>query len=393
MYHAVSAISIACQLGPFGTLTMPISTADAATILRQEAMKAAIGPLDRRWEQRIEKLSQLCAEGISSTHIAFLGTAILAKSVSTDVDLFAIKPKHAPENPNAYSARSLCHSVLVPLAAELGINLGVTGREPLNNQPYFRMTSLGDGTPVHARGRDAFDYMLSLVQHLQAMRSVVAARTALRAFVAVRQRYLPSYLQDSSDASISPNRLLDCIQRLVATESENGSRAQAVVAGIFDVVIGFERVESGRINDPSRRHPGDVCIRSVEGGWEKAVEVRDKPVRIADVHIFAMKCVQMGVKDAAVVMASTAQENLDEVELGLWAEKYGIGLTLFYGWTVFVEQALFWAAAPKPVAALAAVSRIHARLIAVEASPAAVVQWNALVSELHEVTDAAAKSP
>jgi hypothetical protein len=46
----------------------------------------------------------------------------------------------------------LCHSVLVPLSAELGFSLGVTGREPLNNQPYFRMTRLDDGTPVHAGG-------------------------------------------------------------------------------------------------------------------------------------------------------------------------------------------------------------------------------------------------
>ena len=50
------------------------------------------------------------------------------------------------------SADSGCHSVLVPAAAELGISLGVTGREPLNNQPYFRMTRLGDNQPVHAGG-------------------------------------------------------------------------------------------------------------------------------------------------------------------------------------------------------------------------------------------------
>ena len=54
----------------------------------------------------------------------------------------------------------------MPVAAELGISLGVTGREPLNNQPYFRMTRLGDETPVHGRGRAAFDYMLELVGEL-----------------------------------------------------------------------------------------------------------------------------------------------------------------------------------------------------------------------------------
>jgi hypothetical protein len=47
-------------------------------------------------------------------------------------------PKHAPGNDNAFSARALAENVLVPLSAELGISLGVTGRQPLNNQPYFR---------------------------------------------------------------------------------------------------------------------------------------------------------------------------------------------------------------------------------------------------------------
>ena len=58
--------------------------------------------------------------------------------------------------------------MLVPLSAELGFNIGVTGREPLNNQPYFRMTRLGDDTPVHEKGRAAFAFMLELVESCQA---------------------------------------------------------------------------------------------------------------------------------------------------------------------------------------------------------------------------------
>ena len=75
---------------------------------------------------------------------------MIAKAMRLDVDLFAIKPLHAHDNPNAFSARSLCHAVLVPLAADLAISIGVTGREPLNNQPYFRMTRLGDNTDQRA---------------------------------------------------------------------------------------------------------------------------------------------------------------------------------------------------------------------------------------------------
>jgi hypothetical protein len=79
-------------------------------------------------------------------------------------------PNLARANANAYSARTLCHTVLVPLAAELGFNIGVTGREPLNNKPYLRMTRLGDDTPVHQGGRAPFLFMLELVEELASAR-------------------------------------------------------------------------------------------------------------------------------------------------------------------------------------------------------------------------------
>ncbi len=358
---------------------MKLSADTAAAVLRAEADQATAGPLDAAWVERVERLSRLCAEGVSATHIAFLGTSMLAKAVNAGVDLFAIKPKHAEGNANAYSARSLCHSVLVPAAAELGIDIGVTGREPLNNQPYFRMTRLGDGTPVHPGGRAAFDHMVSLVNELQAMKSMASARAALRAFIAVRRKYQPRYSSAVGDVKVTPDSLAACIARLVAEDSEGGARAQAVVAGMFDVFAGVERVESGRINDPSRKYPGDVCVRLAEGnGWEKSVEVRDKPVRMADVHIFGKKCANMGVREAAIVMASPSQERLDDRSLAQWAGDFGLGLTLFYGWATFVDQALFWAPIPKPLAAAQAVTTIEARLVAVEASPEAVATWQEL---------------
>ena len=89
--------------------------------------------------------------------------------------------------------------------------------------------------------------------------------------------------------------------------SEGGRLAQAVVAGLMDTFAGPERVESGRVNDPSRRHPGDVCVRAVDADvWEKAFEIRDKPVSMSDVQIFGDKCVSMGAREAAVVAVEMA---------------------------------------------------------------------------------------
>jgi len=354
----------------------------ASKLVRDEAANVEKEPIDAAWKVKIEKLSQLCEDGISKTHIAFLATAILAKAMDRTVDLYAIKPKHARANANAYSARTLCHSVIVPLAAELGFNIGVTGREPLNNQPYFRMTRLGDETPVHEKGRAAFAFMLELVGELAKLTTTEAhAREALRAFVAVRRGYLPKYAEKEGDAQVTSEQLAAAIKALVLDGSEGGKRAQAVAAGLLDVFAGAERVESGRINDPSRKYPGDVCIMSAteeEDEWDKAFEVRDKPVAASDVQIFANKCIAMGVREAAVVMVSDKQTTLNAEALSAWANERGLSLTLFHGWNGFIEQALFWADIPKQDGARQAVAFIRDRLQGVEASPEAITLWDKL---------------
>lgn len=363
-------------------MAIKIDKAAAAKVLRAEVAAAVAGPVDQGWRNKIERLSQLCEKCGIRTHVAFMGTALLAKSVDQRVDLFAVKPTHAVDNPNAYSARPLGHSVLVPLAAELGFSLGVTGREPLNNQPYFRMVRLGDDTPVRGGGRAAFDYMVELVRELQELQTEQEARAALRAFIAVRSAYVPKYADAAKSGAITPEALIGAVRALVSENSEGGRRAQAVAAGLFDVFAGPERVESGRINDPSRHYPGDVNVRSADdpAKIEKSIEVRDKPVSAADVQLFGNKCVAMNVQEAAVLMVAEAQSALDISRLTEWAKERGLGLTLFYGWAEFIDQVLFWSEQPKPIGATAAIAFVRDRLISVEASPEAVETWQSLIA-------------
>jgi hypothetical protein len=365
-------------------MTLRINTKDAEAILRAAAASGA--PIDTAWERDVERLSQLCEDGISKTHIAFLATSLLAKVVELRVDLRAIKPKHSSDNPNAYSARSLCHGVVVPLSAELGFSLGVSGREPLNNQPYFRMTALGDNTPVHPGGRAAFDFMMDLVDRAQRL-SVPAAQKALAAFIAVRRRYQRSYASADTSEAVSPDALVNAITTLVSADSEGGRRAQAVVTGLLDVVFGAGRVHSGRINDPSRHFPGDVAVMENDQAdgrrdiCEKAFEVRDKPVRFSDVAVFGRTCIDRGVREAAMVLLSNAQPPIELDEVRHWADTIGISVTLFLGWDSFVEQCLFWASPPTRDASTLAVAAIRQRLIGVEASSDAVSKWDTLTLE------------
>lgn len=89
----------------------------------------------------------------------------------------------------------------------------------------------------------------------------------------------------------------------------------------------------------------------------------------------------MGVREAAVVMVAEVQPDLDAPAASQWASEFGIGLTLFYGWAMFVDQVLFWAELPKPEASIQAAERIEARLIAVEASAEAVALWQVKIRQ------------
>lgn len=361
---------------------MKIDAREAERVLREEAAFAQSGPVDPDWLGRIQAFSESCERASVRTHVAFLGVALLAKSVTREADLFAIKPVHSAENAGAFSARSLCHGVLVPLSAELGFSLGVTGREPLNNQPYFRMVRLDDGTPVLASSRAPFEFMLELVKDVNDANSEQVAREALRAFIAVRRLYLPTYAGAAGNVEITAQALKQAIAAFVTDNSEGGRRAQAVAAGLFDVFAGSDRVESGRINDPSRKYPGDVCVRSMTDPdvWEKAVEVRDKPVKLSDIQIFGAKCVAMGVRDAAVLMVAVNQPEIVELEIRDWADGRGLSMTLFHGWDTFVDQALYWGEADVRSGATAAVEFVRARLVSVEATPDAVDLWQKLTS-------------
>jgi hypothetical protein len=172
--------------------------------------------------------------------------------------------------------------------------------------------------------------------------------------------------------------VLEAIECFVRQDSEGGRRAQAIVAGLMDVVCGDERVISGRFNDPSRHFPGDVCVLAASDGktWEKAIEVRDKPVSESDIENFTKACIDKGAREAACVMVHADQRPVDAPRLGEWANGFGVGLTLFIGWRCFLTQALFWAQDPVPVAAEKAFRRIRERLIAVEVSPDSLVQWD-----------------
>lgn len=356
-------------------MTISFNGEKAKKFLKEQVLLSSEGDTDDHWEENVSRLSMLCEDVGVRTHIAFLGTSLLAKALNADVDLYMIKPKHATSE-NAYSARTLAHGVLVPIAIECGFDIGTSGREPLNNQPYFRMTYLGDKTPVSARGRPPFAMMMVLIKKLSKLNGDQAA-SALRSFIKVRKSYLKTFERFDTEVAVTLEDFAKAIENYVNDNSENGKRAQAVAAGLFDVIVSPERVLSGRVNDPSRKHPGDVCVLNIENPeiFDKAMEVRDKPVSESDVRIFGNICLKHGVRDVALLMVSNNQKTLNMDELMAWASERGLAFKLFYGWDDIISEALFWGPVPMRPAVENAIAYIEDRLAEVEVSTEGYRLW------------------
>lgn len=360
-------------------MALQVDQQRAAEILLEEARRAETDDVPAEWERDVERLSQACAEA-SKTHIAFLGTALLAKATDIKVDAFAVKA--GAKTPGAYSARSLGHGVLVPNAPKLGISLGVTGREPLNNQPYFRIfrATRKEILPlVKGTSRKPVEILCEILERLDGIRRPDQARRALRAFIKVRRRYWPAALTAApTSLPINLEQLIELIVEFVNARSEGGKRAQAIAAGIMDLFAGPERVEAGRINDPDRHLPGDVGVRSplIDTAWESVMEVRDKVVSESDLILFCQKTAEAGVQKAAVLAAASTQKEFKIHDAREWAAARGVALTVFWGWEHFVRQAVFWCPHPWADAIVRGDQFIRVRLIAAEVSTAALREWD-----------------
>ena len=93
--------------------------------------------LPSAWSERTQKVAQF----EDKTCLVVLGTALLATATDDTVDALTLKSRAGNK---AYSARGLAHEVLVPASIDHGFDLRTTGREPLNNQPFFYSDRVDD---------------------------------------------------------------------------------------------------------------------------------------------------------------------------------------------------------------------------------------------------------
>ncbi|MEV6535177.1 restriction endonuclease, SacI family [Streptomyces sp. NPDC051639] len=153
---------------------------DAARQILNEAVGPAVEAtsLPETWLHLSRSLRQ---EEAPRTYTPALGTALLARTCDEAVDPRSIKETH---DARSYSARLLCHRVLVPASVGLGLDLNTTGREPLNNQPFFRYSHY-DEMPRPQAGQGAYFDELNEALRLLDQHNPRECKLALMAFLKV----------------------------------------------------------------------------------------------------------------------------------------------------------------------------------------------------------------
>lgn len=353
---------------------MIIDKTRARQILGEEAAGATQENVDPAWVQRVNDLGAAC-QVTSKTYIAALGTGLLAKATDLSVDPLALKVKGGA--PGAYSARALAKDVLAAEAPRLRIDLGVTGREPLNNQPFFRYDSISRDMDVRPNSRDALDLLCSCLEEAARIRTSHEARAALRSFLYARRKVAPPPLAPDAPEPQSKAQLLDLIERFVTEDSEGGKRAQAVAAGLLSLWADPSLIESARVNDPDRRIPGDIGIRMAgeHAKWERIFEVRDKPVQPHDLTYLVIKAHSSSVVRAGMLAVAAGQQTIETRDAIELAAEYDVILAVSIGWETFLEQVFFWSSTPASDGPRIAYRQIYQRLREQEVTREALDRW------------------
>jgi hypothetical protein len=270
------------------------------------------------WIERTERIGG----SPSRTYVAALGTALLAKATDARVDSLAIKSKAGP---NAYSMRGVVR-VLVQHAHLYGYHLGVTKREPLNNQPWFGADRVDRFENVRADTQPFYRDLVRYLSDLNAQNSDEAL-LALAAFLRVRiaagavERVELAELRVRAGSDLG--ELVEIIQVFLSGDSEGGRLGQALVAAVFD--LAFEEVRLASINDPTAI---DVSVE-LKGVLILGIEVKQKPITESDGLGIAREVARRGADKALLVAIAPRQRRLDADRLRRQADsEHGVALEI-----------------------------------------------------------------
>lgn len=341
----------------------------------EELLESAVGEASDSDDFSVEWLSY--AQGVrqleSKTWTPALGTMLLAKTLNSDIDAMSLKVM--PDDRFSYSARGLCHRVLVPAAVAHGFSIRNTGREPLNNQPFFRYLRIDQIDRV--RNESDYKYFLAVANKVNRLDSD-AAMQALKAFLKVcfDSAAVGAGIKIKSKGLGSANLGVSVDDFLRADARDRPKRLQAFVAACLDLI--FSDVKSRRINDPSRDLPGDVHVM-LGGEVEMAVEVRGKEVTVSDAASFVAACSERDVPRSVLVVDSQPKSLLELSDI-LQSANGDMVVDIFVSARSFLDVALLWSASELQESIPQFVSCFASRLQEIEVTSESLEEWARAVS-------------
>lgn len=324
-------------------MTIQIDYSEAEKVLIFECnkhMSAQPDLITQEWVERTGKLSKLCPYRKSSTFIAALGTAILAKTVAPEVDVYCLLDRDGGKY--SYSARTLADKVWAKQRGVLGIDLGANGANPLNNTPFIGKAHINEIKNV--ANRDGFAYLKDCLDRLATYTSKDDARSALLGFIIVRKKNYSSHFtcgKEAGDHFVIPT-LLDAIKSLTSQYGEDGRCAQAVASGLLALAYGDEAIDVGHIHDPDRNFPLDILVtHNIQNHTSKiAVEVKDKPVGNAEIIAGVEKAIGFQITDV-IYLAISKNQLCDDFRLAYErSRKLNCKLVVFSEWNSFIKACI-----------------------------------------------------
>jgi hypothetical protein len=354
-------------------MAISIEREDALRVLKDAVNASRSEELaeDHPWIQRVTNLWEAC-KATNKTMIPILGTAILARATNLKVDPFALQ---AQAGDNAFDARGLCTHVLAANARDLGIDLGVRSREPHNSNPFTFEPKVSSS--MKAKSPKALELLIDALTALSKTRSRNEAAVALQAFVQVRVlKRSKIQIGEQEGDHLDEQDLIELIKAFVKQDSEKGSRAQVVVAGLLDTLHGTDLVVVGNPHDPSSKVAGDVRVYRKPNKKELAFayEVRFKSVSITDLKLIVDGFERKKVPNFGVIAVASNQKRFDPKQEVRHAEKIGTRLGIFFGWEEFVRGCLFFSILSGPAVGHA-YRAIFARMNEQEISDEGIEFW------------------
>lgn len=337
---------------------------DALAVARSDAR------LPVEWRSHSRAVFELEAK----TWTPAFATLLLAKATDERIDTMSLKA--IVDNPNAYSARGLCHKILVPAAVEHGFSIRNTGREPLNNQPFFRYLRIDEIERV--RNTRDFEYFFDVAEQANRLTSAEASQ-ALAAFL----REALGVAAAARSVVVRTNGLTADGARIAVEDflrfdaPDRPQRLQAFAAACLNLL--YDEVKTRRINDPSRDFPGDVHAM-VGKTIAVAMEVRGKSVSPSDLSSFSRACEAAGLNRAVMFVDAPQQMDL-EAHVAVNAHFVrSTQVAAFTSAAPLLADALLWARLPLDKAIESFSKDFLARLRAIEVTVPTLEEWSRAVA-------------